>query len=419
MRIRLIDIQTKVWKDLTDPPTRSRGDQYPAFSPDGRFLVFSRVKVRRGPGEVYVQKLSANLGPVNAPRGLTELGKHIDRPNFTNDGKGILFAAGTSTRKSLWHVPADGSAPPVSIPEAGDNLELLRVSSASPRLAFSRPQTDVNIWRVDLDSPGGAVLSKHPIISSTWDDEEPKVSPDGESLAYISQRSGREQVWLARTDGAEQRQLTRLENGENLQTYWAPDRTRLMLTGMFNGARRSHIVSVSDGTLAEIGSGLAEIGTGFSRDGAWVYFQSVREGPSRLWRMGLAGGELRPVSEGLADFSSESVDGKVLYFCTRRNDTAVWQLKDRKETKVIDRIARRAFAVGRTGIYYLSNLGAPVLRFYRFSDGQHSDILKLDKRPGFGLDVSADEKTVFFSQLDHDGSDLMLVDGFRLQQQLR
>ena len=414
MKIRLVDIQSQSWRDLTQPPEGTRGDQYPAFSPDGRFMVFSRVKIRQGPGEVYIQEHSEKLTPVGWLRRLTELGKHIDRPNFTSDGKGILFAAGTSARKLLWYVPANGSAAPVSIPEAGDNVELLRVSSASPRLAFSRSQADMNIWRVDLDSAGGAVVSKRPIISSTWDDEEHKLSPDGALLAFISQRSGREQVWLSRTDGAEQRQLTRLEHGENLQVYWAPEGTRLLLTGIFSGARRSHLISMPDGILAEIGAGLAEIGTGVSRDGKSVYFHSARDGQSKLWQMALMGGEALSATERQAEFSNESVDGKTLFFCSRRNDAAVWQSKDGYDTKIIDRIAHRAFAVGRTGIYYLSNLDAPVLRFYRFADGQHSDILKLEKRPGFGLDVSADEKTVFFSQLDHDGSDLMLIDAFRL-----
>ena len=37
----------------------------------------------------------------------------------------------------------------------------------------------------------------------------------------------------------------------------------------------------------------------------------------------------------------------------------------------------------------------------------------LEKHPGFGFDVSPDERFIVFTQFDHDGEDLMLIDDFR------
>ncbi|AST00969.1 peptidase [Geobacillus thermocatenulatus] len=60
-----------------------------------------------------------------------------------------------------------------------------------------------------------------------WRDTKPRFSPNGETIAFLSDRSGRTQLWLLPTDGGEARQLTFFKNG--VRDYvWSPDGTFLI-----------------------------------------------------------------------------------------------------------------------------------------------------------------------------------------------
>jgi eukaryotic-like serine/threonine-protein kinase len=78
-----------------------------------------------------------------------------------------------------------------------------------PRLAYVRSLRDINIWRVETSAPG-APASAPPVISisSTRIDCTPHLSPDGHRMAFLSDRSGSGEIWLADLDGSNAVQLT-------------------------------------------------------------------------------------------------------------------------------------------------------------------------------------------------------------------
>ena len=57
-------------------------------------------------------------------------------------------------------------------------------------------------------------------------DSAPRWSPDGRTLAFVSDRSGAPQVYLLDTQGGEARQLTSLERGAS-SPVWSPDGTKI------------------------------------------------------------------------------------------------------------------------------------------------------------------------------------------------
>jgi dipeptidyl aminopeptidase/acylaminoacyl peptidase len=60
-------------------------------------------------------------------------------------------------------------------------------------------------------------------------DSSPRWSPDGRSLAFISNRSGSNQLWLLSLEGGEARQLTRVKGGVG-NPVWSPDGKHLAFT---------------------------------------------------------------------------------------------------------------------------------------------------------------------------------------------
>ncbi|WP_394172172.1 S9 family peptidase [Guptibacillus hwajinpoensis] len=61
-----------------------------------------------------------------------------------------------------------------------------------------------------------------------YKDQSPRWSPDGKTLAFVSDRSGKNQIWLISTVGGEARQLTELTNGA-VDPIWKPDGSALLV----------------------------------------------------------------------------------------------------------------------------------------------------------------------------------------------
>jgi hypothetical protein len=72
--------------------------------------------------------------------------------------------------------------------------------------------------------------------------------------------------------------------------------------------------------------------------------------------------------------------------------------------------------VGSTGVYFTPHPkpdGSTSVQKMRFSDGMVETITVLPREAWFGLSVSPDERSILFSQVDHEESNLMLVERLR------
>lgn len=66
------------------------------------------------------------------------------------------------------------------------------------------------------------------IVSSSVDDRLTALSPNGQQIAYISERSGSDEVWIVETDSLTTRKLTAFEDGRHyFDLAWSPDGSAL------------------------------------------------------------------------------------------------------------------------------------------------------------------------------------------------
>jgi Tol biopolymer transport system component len=63
------------------------------------------------------------------------------------------------------------------------------------------------------------------------------ISPDGSTLAFVSDTSGRNQVWVVDMDGSELRRLTN-DRYEATDPAWSPDGTKVVFVGLGDGTTR-------------------------------------------------------------------------------------------------------------------------------------------------------------------------------------
>lgn len=118
--------------------------------------------------------------------------------------------------------------------------------------------------------------------------------------------------------------------------------------------------------------------------------------------------------------SAESTDGKTLYFA-RNESPGLWSAKldsqgvageERLVTSELESAMWGNWALDARGVYYISG---GQLRYLPFG-GQPRLVLALTAPPAVldsGLAVSPDGRTILFGQIDHTGSDIILVDPFR------
>jgi serine/threonine-protein kinase len=170
----------------------------PRYSPDGRRLAMT---ISRGDGTNNGDVWTYDFASQRMNR-LTFDGSSIS-PGWTADGRTITFThREAATRISAYNVAADGSGTaqlyfqsPAGLPyEATYTTDgkkiVFRVDAAAARGAR-------DILIASVDSPQVA----RPLLASPFQEHEIALSPDNKWLAYVSDASGRSEVYLKRIDG--------------------------------------------------------------------------------------------------------------------------------------------------------------------------------------------------------------------------
>ncbi|MCS7065291.1 MAG: S9 family peptidase [Fimbriimonadales bacterium] len=83
-----------------------------------------------------------------------------------------------------------------------------------------------NLWMVPFE--GGEA---RPFTYGEWSDSQPRWSPDGKQIAFVSNRQKpKSQIYVIPADGGEARPITHLEEGSIGEFAWSPDGTRIAFT---------------------------------------------------------------------------------------------------------------------------------------------------------------------------------------------
>ncbi len=156
----------------------------------------------------------------------------------------------------------------------------------------------------------------------------------------------------------------------------------------------------------------------WSSDGRFVYFASNHTGAETIWRAPAAGGSEEQVARAGGGRSQEAPDGKTLFYQRASRGSSpllAMPLPEGPERPVIDCVPRAGYAIGAAGIYHVgcggAARGAPL--FVLDPAAGRDRPLGTLERPGEGLTVSADGKTILYPKVVGEGSDLVLVENFR------
>jgi TolB protein len=199
-------------RDLRFYNPRARSNEYPSFTPDGKQLVFASTAVTDVCCRIFIANLDGSgVRPVSSAG-------HLDTEPKVNPktGADIVFTSSRSGPAQLYKMNIDGG----DIERLSDGTGEVVNASWHPngqRIAFSWTRGfaagKFNIFIMEV--------ATHGYVQLTHDEgknEDPSWAPDGVHLAFMSNRTGTEQIWTMLADGNQPQQLTR--QGLNFSPAW-------------------------------------------------------------------------------------------------------------------------------------------------------------------------------------------------------
>ena len=235
---------------------------------------------------------------------------------------GVAFTTTDATTSNVWRLPVSPDSGRVAGSPTrltfGSALERAASVSALGHIAFTSLVENVDVWRVPLD-PGTGMANGLPerVTDDAARDRAMNVSANGRKLAFVSSRTGRDEVWLKDLATGAERQLTfigssvasmapdglrvavdRLVGDHNaIDSYdsggsgdpirlcencalsggaWSEDGSRLLITRKRHALDRSVILEVASKHEIEVTSHAAWniFQSHLSPDGRWVVFHT-------------------------------------------------------------------------------------------------------------------------------------------------
>jgi Tol biopolymer transport system component len=231
-------------------------------------------------------------------------------PNLSPDGKSLLYVTGDGGDEDIFLLRVGG--------ENAINLtEAFKSNDYDP--AFS-PDGERIAFGSDREGGGlfvmGATGESPKKIAS--EGAHPSWSPDGRKIVCSTERVTNPlarntiaSLWVVDADSGEKK---RIYEGDAVQPVWSPSGKRIAFFAVNEGQRDLGTIPAEGGTLTPVTHDApADWDPFWSPDGRWLYFFSSRRGGPDLWRIavdettGAPGGEPEPVTTG----SSRPMQGSI------------------------------------------------------------------------------------------------------------
>lgn len=412
----------------------SEGGMAPSLSPDGRILVYTKSQGRELSAvddTLIRQDLSGDLRPIGKPKILHRSRSFTTGIAWTPNSQDLIFC--TSSRgfegpgaSILFRL--DGARP-------GGVLRQLRGTESCGTVATSRPDgSGQSLLVYSKGSLGFSRLVRFPLGRSTAGrstTEEfalssrgeygPVYSPSGRTVAFVSNRTGEWELWMARSDGTNLRKLTehgRIPQGVYLPS-WSPDETMLAYSRLVDTvsgpgtsvpSSRIAILRVAGGPPWEVAVPQAWAADPQWLDSEWILYRTDNE----IWKVRLDGSSPTLVHRFSRPIRNLMVRSGRIYFVILDGSYSLYRLSGDSPELLAADLWSAAYAV--TELYAYFNLRPDTKALFAkplAGDGPVRQVCVLGAYAANSFAVAPDDSELIAAQQREPQVDLYLVRAFR------
>jgi tricorn protease len=286
--------------------------------PDEKGVKPGSPEVMQSRNNIYKIWLKSDAQPVQVTK---HSSGNVFYPSLSSDGKVIVYEADfglwkldvatgktTEVKIDITSEEKENEIEPITIENEADSFDL---SPSGKRAVISARN---QIFTIATDKGDISPIANDMGASRN---DLPAWSPDGKHIAFISDRSGREEVYLVDPDGRNLKPASDLDS-EKSSIAWAPDSKSLVYG---SSDKKLYLFSLADAksrVLAASTMGPPH-GAAFSPDSKWVSYSKPDETlRSHVFIKAVTGGPERRIAEDDRSFSETSAvwsgDGRFLAF---------------------------------------------------------------------------------------------------------
>jgi tricorn protease len=322
----VMDVKEKKFTHLSDGDYK--GNYFwPMYASDGNiYFVSDRLSDESHikPGSHEVLKSTNNLWKIPEHGGHAVQVTHHESgrmffPSISSDGKIIVYEQDFG----IWKLDTKtGKSTPIKINIVSDDkenaIETITVHNEADSYDLSpstkRAAVSVHGEIFSIATDRGDIQR---VTQSFSRESDPAWSPDGKWIAFVSDKSGLDEVWMAHEDGAGLKKLSE-GDGEKQAIQWAPDSKALIYSGSDHKLYR-YDLDVAKGAVIASGEASNIQGARFSPDGKWIAYSKLdHDLRPHVYVVSSSGGAERRVGNDDLLFSETNPawtpDGKRLLF---------------------------------------------------------------------------------------------------------
>jgi Tol biopolymer transport system component len=342
-------------------------------------------------------------------------------PVWSPDGKYLYFVSDRAGSMNLWRVPIEEQTGKVTgLPEAVTTPSAysaqLSFSLDGRRMVYSQILSRGNLQQVGFDPDKETITGQPAWITqgSKWANT-PNISPDGEWLAFDSQRSKQDDLFVIRRDGTGLRQLTD-DLHKDRQPRWSPEGKRIAFFSDRTGKWEIWIMNADGSGLKQLtyAPGVV-VNPQWSPDGKRIVYRNSGDSPSIIqvdetWTEQTP--QFLPHMSDLIDWVpwSWSPDGQKLagtgLRAGIRGGILVYNLNSQQYEKLIDfgvhpvwlSDSRRLLFEHQSKLYLIDSQSKKVRELLSVAPNEF----------GIGVTISRDERQLYFSLVTTE-ADIWLV----------
>lgn len=275
-----------------------------AWSPDGKQIAYFDVS-SSDCCEIFVMRADGT----NKTQ-LTHLQMDIINLAWSPDGKRIAFSATLTNLNghpwSIYVINIDGSE--LAHITLGASVGALEWSPDGEHIAFDaglehRP-TLITIMRADgSDMKVTSQIGNDLCYDQCQSDEDPKWSPDGKQIAFVSNRDGNDEIYVMNDDGSDQRRLTDISS-YNGGPSWSPDGKYIAFASNRDGNAEIYMMNADGSDQRRLTDHSSDdFQPNWSPDGKYIAFISDRDGNREIYVMNADGSnQIRLTNNTISDY---------------------------------------------------------------------------------------------------------------------